>query len=98
MPIRAENRALYPSDWKDIRKRILSRAKDRCEGTPDRPRCEAENGKLHPETGSRVVLTIAHMDHKLTDHSEKNLRALCQKCHNSWDAKDRAASRRARVG
>ena len=31
MPIRPENRSRYPSDWKDIRKRILSRAGHRCE-------------------------------------------------------------------
>lgn len=92
MPIRAENKALYPDDWKLIRKRILERAQHRCEGTPDRPACEAVNGQPHPETGSRVVLTIAHMDRRLVDHSDGNLRALCQKCHNSWDAKDRAAN------
>ncbi len=32
-----------------------------------------------------VVLTIAHMDNQLTDHSDKNLKALCQRCHLTHD-------------
>lgn len=31
MPISPENKKLYPSDWKDIRQRILIRANDQCE-------------------------------------------------------------------
>ncbi|HRQ63924.1 MAG TPA: hypothetical protein PKZ76_03520 [Xanthomonadaceae bacterium] len=31
MPIRPENRHLYPADWPAIRKRILERAGNRCE-------------------------------------------------------------------
>jgi hypothetical protein len=31
MPIRPENRARYPKDWKQIRERILHRAGHRCE-------------------------------------------------------------------
>lgn len=91
MPIRPENKALYPRNWKLIRQRILLRANNCCEGTPDHPNCRVENYTFHPATGSKVVLTVAHMDRKLTDHSDGNLRALCQRCHNQWDAKDRAA-------
>jgi 5-methylcytosine-specific restriction endonuclease McrA len=91
MPIRPENKALYPHDWKERRKAILERAEHCCEGTSQNPDCRVPNGSLHPDTGSKVVLTIAHMDRKLTDHSDGNLRALCQRCHNQWDAKDRAA-------
>lgn len=94
MPIKPENRAAYPNNWKDIRAKILARAGDRCEGTPDRPECRAQNGQPHPETGSAVVLTIAHMDRRLVDHGEENLRALCQRCHNAWDAPERAANAR----
>ena len=38
MPIRPENRDRYPKDWKEIRKRILARAGDKCEdcGAPNR--------------------------------------------------------------
>ena len=44
----------------------------------------------------RVVLTIAHLDH-VPEHCEPaNLRALCQQCHNRYDAHARARGRRAR--
>jgi 5-methylcytosine-specific restriction endonuclease McrA len=90
MPIRPENKALYPKDWKAIRQRILERANHRCEGTPQFPNCCNPNYGINHVTGAKIVLTVAHMDRKLIDHSDENLRALCQRCHNSWDAKDRA--------
>lgn len=37
MPIKPENRALYPADWPAIRERIRARAGDRCE------RCDVPN-------------------------------------------------------
>lgn len=72
IPIRAENRARYPSDWKDVRRRILERAGNSCEG------CGAENDKLHPITGGKVVLTIAHLDHPPENCDPNNLLAWCQ--------------------
>ncbi len=54
------------------------------------PACEAVNGEPHPITGSKVVLTIAHMDHDETHADPERCRALCQKCHLSWDAKHHA--------
>ena len=95
MPISRERMALYPGgsirspEWLAIRGRILARAGNACEGTDQHPACRAANGERHPETGGRVVLTIAHMDCALVDHSDANLRALCQRCHNRWDAKAR---------
>lgn len=80
MPIRPENRGRYPKNWPEIRARILERADNRCEF------CGAENYKPHPVTGSKVVLTIAHLDHTPEHSYDSNLRALCQKCHNSYDA------------
>ena len=38
-----------------------------------------------PERKVRIVLTIAHLDHALTDHSDDNLAALCQQCHLRYD-------------
>ena len=87
MPI---NYKLYPPDWKDIRAIILARAGDACEGTPQFPDCRAANHQPHPETGSMVVLTIAHMDHDTSHNTGDNLRALCNRCHLSWDAKHHA--------
>lgn len=39
---------------------------------------------------SRIVLTVAHLNHDRKDNDPANLRALCQKCHLSWDAKHHA--------
>ena len=38
----------------------------------------------------KIVCTVAHVDGKLDDHSDENLRFLCQRCHNRLDAKSRA--------
>lgn len=36
----------------------------------------------------KVILTIAHMDHDTTHNDESNLKALCQRCHLRYDAKE----------
>lgn len=38
----------------------------------------------------RIVLTVAHLNHDVADNDMGNLRALCQKCHLSHDAKHHA--------
>ena len=83
MPIRPENKDKYPANWKEIRAEILKRAKNQCEF------CGVANYSIHPTTNSKVVLTIAHLDHNPSNCDPSNLRALCQKCHNSYDAKHR---------
>ena len=91
MPIRPENRCRYPADWKAISRRIRhERAGNRCEW------CDAENGEPHPITGSKVVLTVAHLDHTPENCADDNLAALCQRCHNGYDAKERARGIAAR--
>jgi len=93
MPIRPEERARYPKDWKAISKRIRERAGGRCEGAPGiYEDCRAENGAPHPVTGSRVVLTVAHLNHIPEDVADSNLRAMCQRCHLTYDAKHHAAN------
>ena len=92
MPIRPENRARYPADWK-ARSRFVRfvRARGRCEW------CGAAHGEPHPATGARVVLTTAHVhDDRPEAASLLNLAALCQKCHNGHDAAARRAGIRAR--
>ena len=70
----------YPENWfSEIRPAILKRAGNCCEGIDRFPKCFAINGEFHPDTGSRVVLTIAHMNHDIEDNRPENLRALCQK-------------------
>lgn len=99
MPIRPEMRDLYPPDWPAISLRIRTvRAGNRCEctgwcgATPhEAGRCEAVNGQPHPLTGSRVVLTVAHLDHHPEDCRDENLAALCQRCHLIYDAEQHRA-------
>lgn len=44
----------------------------------------------------RIVLTVAHLDHTPENCDPENLRALCQRCHNRYDAKTRAVGIRRR--
>ena len=79
MPIRASERARYPAEWSVISLWIRVCAGWRCEW------CPAEQGEPHPVTGSRVVLTVAHLDHMPENVTPGNLRALCQRCHLAYD-------------
>jgi hypothetical protein len=93
----------YPDDWTEISKRIrFERAGNRCEW------CGAENYQAHPETGSKVILTVAHLGAAHPDGTpgdktdkmdvrEENLAALCQRCHLNYDRDEHAASRRERL-
>lgn len=85
MPIRPENRARYPADWKAIIERVRQRSGNACEGSPLWPDCRAVNGVAHPVTGSRVVLTVAHLDHTPEHCDLSNLRHWCQRCHLAYD-------------
>jgi hypothetical protein len=108
MPIRPENRHRYPTDWKAISLRIRTvRAAGRCEclgecgrGTHT-GRCPNVNGGTAYGTGSKVVLTVAHLNHTPEDCRDDNLRAMCQGCHLHYDRdhhrETAAATRRAAV-
>lgn len=92
MPIRPENRDRYPADWKAISDDIrFARADGRCEcrGECGRNthigRCpNVHNGRAYG-TGSRVILTVAHLDHTPENCDPSNLRAMCQGCHLHYD-------------
>lgn len=62
---------------------------------PDR--CQAEDGEPHPISGSRVVLTVAHLDHAPENCDPLNLKAMCQRCHNRLDAASRRQGMAARA-
>ena len=83
MPIKPENRKRYPANWKEIRAGILKRADDRCEF------CGVKNHSMVERPGkatrTRIVLTVAHLDHQPENNDPENLRALCQKCHLRYD-------------
>lgn len=100
-PIRPENRGRYPADWKTIRARILERAGHRCEqcnvanyAYRNNTTGEVTKNDMQAETWhcvdgdkvTRIVLTIAHLDHTPENCSDENLRALCQRCHLRLDA------------
>lgn len=92
MPIRPENRRRYPGDWVEISFRIrFERAKGQCECDG---RCGREthgercpNTHLDPAygTGSKVILTVAHLDHMPENCADENLMAMCQGCHLHYD-------------
>lgn len=86
MPIKKENIDRYPQNWKDIRASILKRAHNKCEF------CGIENHTYRD--GKYIVLTIAHLDHTPEHCDPSNLRALCQRCHNRYDAKHRSETRK----
>ena len=69
----------YPKNWPEIRQAILARAENKCE------LCGAENGKPHWKTGSKVILTIAHLDQDIKNNKRWNLLATCQRCHLKID-------------
>ena len=97
MPIRPENRARYPKDWKAISRQVREAAGNICEGSPAFPECRAVNGEPHPAAGSTVVLTVAHLDHTPENCDRANLKAWCQRCHNTYDAPMRRAGVRERA-
>lgn len=90
MPV---DRNRYPANWDEISRDIrIRRARGRCEGSPAFPNCRAVHGEIHPETGARVVLTVAHLDHNPDNCAPGNLRAWCQRCHLTYDAALHAAN------
>ena len=100
MPISPENMkkyaggSIHSKEWKAIRSEILHRADNRCEGSPAYPDCKVENYQPHPVTGSKVILTIAHLNNNPSDNDRNNLKCWCQKCHNTYDAPHRSKNRK----
>lgn len=89
----------YPPNWKEISLRIRDREGWRCKW------CGAPNGQPHPRTGSKVVLTVAHLGaakpdgtpgdkHDKMDVRDENLAALCQACHLKFDIREHVENRR----
>ena len=80
----------YPRDW-PVRSWFVRvvRARNRCEW------CGAQNHQPHPDTGSHVVLTTAHVyDRAPAAAALLNLAALCQRCHLNHDRAHHLQSRR----
>jgi 5-methylcytosine-specific restriction endonuclease McrA len=108
MPIKPENKKLYPKNWKAIRESILERADYRCEqcgvinysyvirydGDKFYNVTLAEGLDEYDSRFIHIILIIVHLDHDPTNNDPSNLRALCQRCHNRYDAKHRQANAR----
>jgi hypothetical protein len=96
MPIRPENKHRYPANWKDISTAIKERAGWTCECTGEcgrgthAGRCPNEHGMPAYGTGSKVILTTAHLNHTPEDCRPENLKAMCQGCHLHYDAEHHA--------
>jgi hypothetical protein len=100
MPIRPENRSRYPKDWREISLRRKEAAGWRCEcdgrcgrGTHE-GRCPNMHGEPAYGTGSKVVLTLAHLNHVVEDMRPENLMVACQGCHLHYDRDHHAETRR----
>jgi 5-methylcytosine-specific restriction endonuclease McrA len=82
MPIKDKSK--YPANWKDISLQVRFEAGNQCE------LCDCRNGEPNPKTGSKVVLTVHHLDFNPSNNKRYNLIALCQRCHLRLDAKWKA--------
>ncbi len=80
MPFKAEHRHHYGPEWRRRSARLRTeRAGNMCEW------CGAKNYQPHPITKSKVILTVAHLNHTPGDDREENLAVLCQRCHLMLD-------------
>ncbi len=80
----------YPANWKtEIVPRIKERDGHKCKF------CGIENYAIKPN-GTKVILTIAHLDHDAENHNvtDDRLVALCQKCHFGYDRHRHQAKRK----
>lgn len=85
MPIRESERKRYPRNWPEISLLIREgRAGWFCECLGE---CDRHDGWC--------VLTVAHLDHTPENVEPDNLRAMCQRCHLSYDRDHHAATRAA---
>jgi hypothetical protein len=96
MPIKPENKALYPPNWNEISAGIkFGRAGGRCEcvgecGVSHEGRCANRHGEPATDNGKPVVLTTAHLDHDPTNCDPSNLRGWCAPCRCRFDAPEHA--------
>lgn len=100
MPIKKENRKLYPENWKSkIAPAVIIQANNQCQqcGAPNHAMIQrnrrkerwryAENYYGNGQWGDaiRVSLSACHIDQNPENCKRDNLIALCQKCHLRLD-------------
>jgi 5-methylcytosine-specific restriction endonuclease McrA len=69
----------YPNNWRWLSAQLRKAADNLCE------LCHAANGQPHWLTGSRVILTVHHIDGNKQNNVKQNLIVLCQRCHLRLD-------------
>lgn len=62
MPIKPENRARYPKEWRAIRAAIRERAGDCCEGSPAFPDCRRPNGFYLNKTTGEITEDLMQVE------------------------------------
>jgi len=91
----------YPTNWRKIVVEIRERARGRCECRgecglhrthPGPRRCVERQGKPAAWARGMIVLTTAHLCHRKKCARRAHLRAMCQRCHLRYDARQRAAN------
>lgn len=107
MPIRADQRHLYPLDWDEQAAKLKAAAGWRCAcmgecGRDHGGRCvEVHNTPaswrrqldLVPGRAPRVVLSVGHGDHHPENSAPENLHVFCQDCHLRHDRLEHALRR-----
>ncbi|GAB2571960.1 hypothetical protein [Spirosoma areae] len=103
MPINYDD---YHPKWSLIRRLVLKRAEHKCEqcGVPNYEVGFRIDGEFQTadrllaiaakKSPMRIVLTVAHYDHDVTNNRFTNLRAWCQRCHLNHDRQDNARRRK----
>jgi hypothetical protein len=95
----------YPRNWKAISLAIRERSGGQCEcwgecglhrTTGGPRRCEEEQGQKARWAAGKIMLTVAHLNHRPADCRPENLKAMCQRCHLRYDVEHHKHSRRAR--
>ena len=82
------DKSKYPPNWDEMSLALRDEVGWRCEW------CGAKYALPHPDTGSIVVLSVAHLNHDTTQNERSNLAVLCARCHLRYDAKYHAANAR----
>lgn len=120
MPIRPENRHLYPPNWVEISTNVKKEAGWRCEVCGVQHNAQGfwiedefwtlqeifnklndegvdvlgDNDIPMDKKPIKIVLTTAHLDHDPTNCERSNLKAMCQRHHNRYDAEHRKQTRK----
>ena len=110
--LRIRERAGQKCEWCGVENYALGawiegkwwRAAPKGTGLNDDPRPGGQFPCWHPSGAdvqwakvTRIILTVAHLDHTPENCADENLKALCQRCHNRYDMPMRRAGIKERA-